>query len=76
MLISAPNHHLVNYMQMQGNSSRQEYAAVGDVVNMSARLMGNAARNTVLCDESTVKEAEDVLSFKQAMRIKVRGTPY
>lgn len=44
---------------------------MGDVVNMSARLMGKAARNTVLCDSSTAKEAENVFSFKEAMRIKV-----
>ncbi|CAM9438002.1 unnamed protein product, partial [Scytosiphon promiscuus] len=56
-----------------GAASRQEYAAVGDAVNMSARLMGKAARNTVLCDASTAKEAEDAFSFKEAMRIKVKG---
>eukprot|EP00752_Nemacystus_decipiens_P009643 g8614.t1 len=53
-----------------GVASRQEYAAVGDAVNMSARLMGKAARNTVLCDATTAKEAEDAFSFKEAMRIK------
>ncbi|CAM9409946.1 unnamed protein product, partial [Laminaria digitata] len=56
-----------------GNASRQEYAAVGDVVNMSARLMGKADRNTVLCDASTAGDAGDVFSFKEAMRIKVKG---
>ncbi|CAN0346835.1 unnamed protein product, partial [Ectocarpus sp. 12 AP-2014] len=54
-----------------GAASRQEYAAVGDAVNMSARLMGKAPRNTVLCDASTAKEAEDAFSFKEAMRMKV-----
>ncbi|CAM9600232.1 unnamed protein product [Ectocarpus sp. 6 AP-2014] len=56
-----------------GAASRQEYAAVGDAVNMSARLMGKAPRNTVLCDASTAKEAEDAFSFKEAMRMKVKG---
>eukprot|EP00903_Cladosiphon_okamuranus_P014404 g13372.t1 len=56
-----------------GAACRQEYAAVGDAVNMSARLMGKAARNTVLCDASTAKEAEDAFTFKEAMRIKVKG---
>lgn len=43
-------------------------------MNMSARLMGKADRNTVLCDASTAKEAEDAFSFKEAMRIKVLPT--
>lgn len=42
-------------------------------MNMSARLMGNAARNKMLCDASTAKEAEDVFSFNEAMRIKVEN---
>lgn len=46
---------------------------MGDVVNMSARLMGKADRNTVLCDASTAGDAGDVFSFKEAMRIKVGG---
>ena len=38
---------------------------------MSARLMGKADRNTLLCDASTASDAGDVFSFKEAMRIKV-----
>ncbi|CAN0087222.1 unnamed protein product, partial [Discosporangium mesarthrocarpum] len=56
-----------------GNASRSEYAAVGDVVNMSARLMGKATPNTMLCDAQTRKEAGDQFNFKESMRIKVKG---
>merc|ERR550532_541292 len=36
---------------MLGNLQRREYTVMGDVVNMSARLMANASAGSLLCDE-------------------------
>jgi class 3 adenylate cyclase len=38
-----------------GNQNRREYTVMGDVVNLSARLMANAGRGGLLVDEPTYK---------------------
>jgi class 3 adenylate cyclase len=61
------------YAGVIGTAARSEYAAVGDIVNMSARLMCRALPNTLLCDAATAKEAEDAFSFLDAAKIQVKG---
>lgn len=41
-----------------GSHIRREYALIGDVVNLSARLMGKAGDGGILCDLPTFKEAQ------------------
>lgn len=55
-----------------GNQRRQEYALVGDVVNLSARLMV-ASKNGILCDEPTYKENTYRFHFERLDPIKVKG---
>jgi class 3 adenylate cyclase len=61
------------YAGVIGTAARSEYAAVGDIVNMSARLMCRAPLNALLCDAATAKEAEEHFSFLDAAKIQVKG---
>eukprot|EP01094_Clydonella_sp_ATCC50884_P019512 TRINITY_DN3829_c1_g1_i1.p1 TRINITY_DN3829_c1_g1~~TRINITY_DN3829_c1_g1_i1.p1 ORF type:complete len:2092 (-),score=644.58 TRINITY_DN3829_c1_g1_i1:41-5551(-) len=58
-----------------GSGSRQEYAMVGDVVNLSARLMVAAGKmNTgVLCDEATHESVGGKFNFEKLNPIMVKG---
>ncbi|EDO07092.1 Adenylate and Guanylate cyclase catalytic domain family protein [Babesia bovis T2Bo] len=59
-----------------GNDIRREYTCLGDYVNLSARLMGKAARyeqHRILVDEATVKEAGSILEFIELESVKLKG---
>eukprot|EP00971_Amphidinium_carterae_P038267 752071-Amphidinium_carterae.1 len=53
----------INFNQFRcgviGNSVRREYRVLGDVVNLSARLMAKANTGEVLVDEETYSAAQD-----------------
>lgn len=58
-----------------GNSTRREYSIVGNIVNLSARLMVAAKKfekMSVLCDESTAIGAKEHFSFAENL-IVVKG---
>ncbi|ORY24500.1 hypothetical protein LY90DRAFT_630404 [Neocallimastix californiae] len=56
-----------------GNEDRADYSVVGDSVNMAARLMMKAERNTILCDEETYKLTKDIISYKFKGTLLVKG---
>jgi class 3 adenylate cyclase len=55
-----------------GNQERCEYTMIGDVVNLSARLM-QAARGGILCDQATFLGANRQIDFETLPPIPLKG---
>ncbi|CDI73907.1 adenylate cyclase, putative [Eimeria praecox] len=56
-----------------GNDLRKEYTALGDFVNLSARLMAKAGPREIYCDANTHRSAQHAMEFKQLPSMKVKG---
>lgn len=52
---------------------RAEYAVVGDVINLSARLMSSAQIGEIFCDETTYEDTKESIYFAGPHRISVKG---
>src|SRR5258708_5548950 len=55
-----------------GSDKRREYTMIGDVINLSARLM-QAATGQIICDGATFQAARSHIQFDGGPSIKVKG---
>lgn len=56
-----------------GSNIRAEYAVVGDVINLAARLMASAQIGEIFCDEKTRDETKECIEYQDAKEIAVKG---
>eukprot|EP00750_Incisomonas_marina_P033014 INCI9521.2.p1 GENE.INCI9521.2~~INCI9521.2.p1 ORF type:complete len:1299 (-),score=212.67 INCI9521.2:1295-5191(-) len=56
-----------------GNHVRREYTVMGDLVNLSARLMGTAGPNSILVDETTAMRCVRHVQFHTVPPLQVKG---
>jgi class 3 adenylate cyclase len=62
-----------SYCGVCGSAKRMEYTVLGDSVNLSARLMSNAAALGILVDEETSKHTTGEIQYEALAPIKVKG---
>ena len=58
-----------------GSQNRREYTAVGNVVNLSARLVEACPAGAVVVDEATVRRVATVIAFEQLAPVLTKGRP-
>uniref|UniRef100_K3WME2 Guanylate cyclase domain-containing protein n=1 Tax=Globisporangium ultimum (strain ATCC 200006 / CBS 805.95 / DAOM BR144) TaxID=431595 RepID=K3WME2_GLOUD len=56
-----------------GSGVRAEYAVVGDVINLAARLMASARIGEIFCDEKTRDETNETIEYQDAKELTVKG---
>ncbi len=63
----------VCYVGDVGGHDRREYTAMGDAINLAARLMSKADPGRILCGEQTVRLAGRGFNFAPSIDLQVKG---
>ena len=59
-----------------GYEGRWDYACIGSVTNLAARLCGEAKNGQILTNQKTLARVEDLVDFESLDEVSLKGISY